>query len=123
MTLRRSLRASARNLQAFYGLSQPYKFARALPFIVGVMLVTAVASTAIGATLLGALSWGTFRSVFFVYVFLLALLAAVLSFAPRWSWWLSALCSLELLLGFGSQLLADANLFVRVPLLPLNESV
>jgi lysophospholipase L1-like esterase len=115
--------ASARNMQTLYGFSKPYNFDRALPFVAAAgLVVVVVVAGAVGAAL-GGLSWGTFRCVFLIYLFAMALSAAAIAFIPRWSWLLSGLCCLELLLGFGSQLLADVHLFVRVPLLPLNDSL
>src|SRR5215471_5683457 len=123
MTFGQSFGVGLRNIQTLYGFTKPYNFDRALPFIAAAGLIAVIVLAGVVAAALGTLNWGTFRFVFFIYLLTTALSAGALAFVPRWSWLLSGLCCLELLLGCGSELLADAHLFVRIPLLPLNESL
>jgi lysophospholipase L1-like esterase len=109
-------------MTSLYGLTKPYDFSRAFPFLTAVFLVLVAVLVMVVAAGFGKLGWGTLRFAYLAYIVSIAAAAAVLSFAPRWSWWLIALCFVELSLGLGTGLLSKIHL-ARLSLLPMNEKL
>lgn len=93
-----------------YGLSRPYDFTKALPFLVSLCLFFFVFASGALLAIIGKLSVGTDRWYFFLYVALTLLLSAGISFLPRLAWCLVTLAFLELAVGAGTHLLATANI-------------
>jgi len=116
----RSRRSLLDRAQTFYGLKPPYRFERAAPFTISLLLACASFLAMLVAAAFGDLAFGTFRLVYFVYLIAIAIIAAGLSFLPRSSWTLAALCFLELALGLGTQSLFALHL-LKESRLPKNE--
>jgi lysophospholipase L1-like esterase len=87
------------SLKHLYGFSRPYDFERAIPFATAVAIFVVVSATAGEFALFGRLHLDTYRFDYFLYLQLLALLAAALSFRSRLAGLLILLCLVEFFLG------------------------
>ncbi|HUZ34688.1 MAG TPA: hypothetical protein VMV19_21670 [Xanthobacteraceae bacterium] len=114
---RRPARAKRTGVKSLYGFAQPYDFTRALPFIAAIAMLLVIVATGAGDTALGKVNWGTYRSAYFIYLGSVALLAALLSFAPRLAWPLIALVFLDFSLGFGTSALTHMK-FIAYNIMP-----
>lgn len=114
---RRPARAKRTGLKSLYGLAQPYDFTRALPFIAAIAMLLVIVAAGAGDAALGKVNWGTYRSAYFIYLGSVALLAALLSFAPRLAWLLIALAFLDFSLGFGTSALTHMK-FIAYNIMP-----
>ena len=94
-------------LKSIYGLTAPYDFTRAIPLLVSIVLLLAIAGAFAEIAYTGKVHWGTSRCAYFVYIGLLALAGAALSFAPRLAWPLIALSFLDFSLGGSAFALAN----------------
>ena len=114
---RRPARAKRTGVKSLYGFAQPYDFTRALPFIAAIAMLLVIVAAGAGDTALGKVNWGTYRSAYFIYLGSVALLAALLSFAPRLAWPLIALVFLDFSLGFGTSALTHMK-FIAYNIMP-----
>ena len=114
---RRPARAKRTGLKSLYGFAQPYDFTRALPFIAAIAMLLVIVAAGAGDAALGKVNWGTYRSAYFIYLGSVALLAALLSFAPRLAWPLIALAFLDFSLGFGTSALTHMK-FIAYNIMP-----
>jgi hypothetical protein len=103
---RRPATAKGLGVKTLYGFARPYDFTRALPFMTAMAILLLIVAAGAGDTAFGKVSWETYRSAYFIYLGSLALLAALLSFAPRLAWPLIALAFLDFSLGIGTSALA-----------------
>jgi lysophospholipase L1-like esterase len=116
--VRRPMRA---DIKSFYGLTAPYDFTRATPFVAAIVLFLIIIAAMGAAASFGKLHWGTYRFIYFVYIGSTALLAIALSFAPRLAWPLVALSFIDFSLGISTGVLAHAD-SGRRSILPLDNS-
>ncbi|MBI3529583.1 MAG: hypothetical protein HY067_16645 [Betaproteobacteria bacterium] len=93
-----------------YGLSAPYDFRVAVPFLLGCLGAAASMLTAVAYFSIDELGFGSQRFWFLACVGLAFLVASLASRRSALSWLCIALASLELGLGIGSDLLARAGL-------------
>jgi hypothetical protein len=101
----------------YVGLIQPYRFERAIPAFVALILLLATLVTALGLTLFDSLPWRTARAGYVVYLVVLCLLAWALLRWPRIAGSLVLLAIAEFTLGIGSMALKAVNV-VPATLMP-----
>jgi hypothetical protein len=106
-------------MKSVYGLSKPYNFDRAFPFVTAIALLILIIVITGGVAFFDKLHWGTCRFVYFFYIGSIALAAATLSFVPRLAWPLLALCFIEFSLGVGTPVLAKMHI-VTTSMLPVD---
>jgi lysophospholipase L1-like esterase len=111
-------------MKSLYGLSKPYNFYRAFPFLIAIALLLLIVSVMGGMAIFGKLNWGTYRFIYYIYIASVALVAAALSFAPVVAWLLIAFCFIEFSLGVSTALLAEMHVLTtaRLPKNILYES-
>jgi lysophospholipase L1-like esterase len=106
-------------LKSLYGLTKPYNFERALPFVTAIFFLFLISCVMWVYVFSGKLNWGTYRLAYFLYLESTVLVAAALSLAPRYAWLLIALCCIELSLGLGTSALGRMQI-PATTLLPSN---
>jgi len=110
---------AANATKSFYGLTKPYDFNRAIPFIAAIILLLMIIVAIGGTAFIGKLHWGTYRSHYYLYIGSAALAAAALSFAPRLAWPLIALSFIDFALGVSTSALHQMHVANR-PILPID---
>ena len=108
-------------LKSIYGLTAPYDFTRAIPLLVSIVILLAIAGAFAEFAHAGKVHWGTNRCAYFVYIGLLALAGAALSFTPRLAWPLIALSFLDFSLG-GSTFVMNHWYWYARSILPLDQT-
>ena len=93
-----------------YGLSRPYDFNKAIPFLVSLLLLVFILVLGILLATTGRLNIGTPRWYFLVYVGLTLLLGGGISFYPKLAWCLFAIAFLEISLSMSTYLLNKAHI-------------
>lgn len=88
-----------------YGLTRPFDFRRAIPFVCAVSLLTFILLLWLVLAALGMSNSGSQRHYFFIYVSVLAAAAAVASVVPAIAWPLIVIGALELSVGGTTNLL------------------
>lgn len=108
-------------IRSLYGLAQPYDFTRAIPFLIAILCLCLFVVTAAAAVHFGKLHWGTYRSIYFIYLCALAAVAAATSFAPRLAWLLIALAFIDFSLGMSTRIWAR-SIVETASVLPIDNS-
>ena len=104
-------------LLAYAGLRQPYRFERAIPALLALLLLCVVAAAAIWLAALDGLAVGGPRTLYFLYLLTLLVLVIALVRWPRLAAALLVLALVELSWGVGSHILQRTQ-YVDASLLP-----
>lgn len=99
-------------------MAAPYNFSVAIPALFGFLLIGAVALLAIGMAATDRLNFGTPRSYFFIYLFVLLVIALISVRRPKLTWAVLALVFVEFFLAFVPYFLNRLGLNLNANLLP-----
>lgn len=94
---------------AHMGLARPYRFERAIPALLALLLLALVAASAVGLAATGQLNLMTPRAAYFAYLAVVSLAAFALVGRPRLAACLLVLAATDLSLGMGSCLLQKVD--------------
>jgi len=97
------------DLKKYFGLSKPYNFAVAIPFLLSLLMLLPVLAVAVFGLATDRLSFGTPRFFYFAYLFALLFAAAAFSRRTKTSLFLISLAFLELSLGVTTAFLAKSG--------------
>ncbi|MEY2632779.1 MAG: hypothetical protein RIR00_1433 [Pseudomonadota bacterium] len=106
------------NFKTAYGLSKPYDFHRALPFLLGLLFSLLMALAGAWLWQRGNIRLATYRFDFMLYLLALAGAGTLLAIRPRLAWFSLGLFFIEASLAILSQVLSGFGL--AAPLLPVN---
>ena len=114
--------SGSNRIAKYFGMSEPYNFAIALPALVASLLLLLVLAMEIALSVTSRLTFGTPRGTFFIYLTLMATGAIVFVRKPKISWILIVVIFLELALGFIPHYARQMGLPISRDLLPASEN-
>lgn len=94
------------NIRTFYGLTRPFNFNVAIPFLLNLFVLGVIFAACAFLFFRGGLNMGTARFYFFLYLACLLVIGAALSKTSKLSYVILVWCTIELSLALGSQILA-----------------